>query len=222
MIKKACVRVGSLALAFTALMGFAHTSAGRPLLTVIAPFMGMSAACPLGYDHLASLQDRENARKAFARRMQGKPLMARKQALDFTIGKTGRAAAFKWAAAQGGACRKLRSPYESECKGPFFGSDSSTLWLEFDSRENLVSMRGIENYSTPQEARKLYVRLKSEIRSATLMIPDAQVKSQGSGDPKKALFSQDSISAEFGNYLASARVTNLGSQFAVTQDFLGY
>jgi hypothetical protein len=219
--RKLVVVLVIVAIVFTAIMGFAHTRWGHPLLALMMPLLGKSVSCPLGYDHRVSLEDRQKMRDAVAAKWTGRPFAASRGALDFVIGKTSRSEAEAWAKTQGGACRALHTPYETECDGKFFHSDTSALWLEFDSNKNLISMRGIEKFKSPEMAVEFFRHLKKRIKevAGSSMIE--------SGQPtvdklRTRLLYQASAASGFRNYSVVARVTNMGDSYAVTNDFLGF
>jgi hypothetical protein len=225
LLRRIIVASASIAILFTALMGFAHTRAGRPLLSFMLPmirplmvtFGASSAVCPMGYDHRATLQDRQRMRDRMASARAGEPFAPTRTALDFVIGKTTRQDAENWAKAQGGSCHGLRSAYESQCDGKFFHSDSSTLWLEYDSEEHLISMRGVENYPSVDDALIFFKQLKSSLHGHVVQKGQAQAATLKSG-----LLHQASVISDYRNYSVVARVTNMGANFTVTHDFLGF
>jgi hypothetical protein len=216
-----------IVLTFTAFMGFAHTPAGRPLLKLpMMKWMGMhlnqaSAVCPMGYNHLETAADRQHRRDRVAALRSELPFARSREALDFVIGQTPRNAIERWALANGGNCTRLRSSYESECSGRFFHANTSTLWLEFDSKDRLISARGIEEYREPESALALFARLKNQIKSqaGTRMIVKGPEKIE---ELRKGLLRQVSVLSDFRNYSVNARLTNMGDKFAVTHDFIGY
>lgn len=172
----------------------------------------------MGYDRTATLQDRKHQREILAASRVAKPAASARLALDFMLGKTTRPETERWASARGGTCRKLRIAYESECVGRFYSSESSTLWLEFDADSRLVSLRGIEEYRSPSLALALFNHIQTELPG------DAQLGAGRNQKPSAAylaggLFRQSAVSAEFRDYLATARITNMGKSFAVTQDY---
>ena len=94
LFRTTAVSVITLGVLFTAFMGFAHTKAGRPLLALpFMQWMGMhvaKGACPLGYDHNASFEDREKGRQAQAQLRSDQPIANTRKALDFVIGQSTR------------------------------------------------------------------------------------------------------------------------------------
>jgi hypothetical protein len=215
-------------LAFTAFMGFAHTSMGRPLLSLpltrpMMRWLGMraGASCPMGYDHLETAADRQQRRALALAKRSGKPMARARNALDFAIGQTTRSEAQAWVSNHGGSCKPQRSSYLAECSGPFFKSDSSTLWLEFDANDRLVSARGIEKYKSPEAALTLFNQVRRQMKRQT----GAVVTETGTAKIailKKGLLQQVAVFSDFKNYSAHARLTNMGDSFAVTHDFLGF
>ena len=101
----------------TALMGFAHTPAGRPLLR----WMGMSikgAGCPLGYDVKASPEQKEAARRNFAAIHRGSSPARARPALGFGFEETTREQVRAWADSHGVKCAAPRSGAESRLRAP--------------------------------------------------------------------------------------------------------
>jgi hypothetical protein len=183
--------------------------------------MRAGASCPMGYDHLETVADRQQRRALILAQRSGKPVARARKALDFAIGETTRSEAQGWASKHGGSCRPQRSSYLAECSGPFFKSDSSTLWLEFDANDRLVSARGIEKYKSPEAAMTLFKQVLHQMKKQT----DAVVTETGTAQIatlKTGLLQQASVFSDFKNYSAEARLTNMGDSFAVTHDFLGF
>jgi hypothetical protein len=212
--------VGSIvatAVVFTAVMGFAHTKSGRPILVFLGKMVGKKEFCPLGYDHQSSLAERKSARQVFAATQAGKPSAQSRDALGFDLGKVSRAEVQSWILAHGGSCHALKSAAEMECLGTFYSAKSATLWLEFDGNDQLVSSRGISKFSTAQGALSLFEQARQSVRKQAG--PAVVESGKSSADALTLLLSQASVSADFSNYVASVRVTNMGDSFAVTHNF---
>ncbi len=87
----------------TAVIGFAHTKPGRPILKLLG--MGKSAGgCPFGYDKPATAEARDKARLHFAKVHRGATRAADRPALGFALDTTSRADVVAWSAAHGVAC----------------------------------------------------------------------------------------------------------------------
>jgi hypothetical protein len=205
--------------AFTAFMGFAHTKAGRPILSWMGRAVRSTAAvCPLGYDRPASTQERALKRASLAQAHRGEPLARRRTALAFELGRTTRVQVENWVSAKSGSCKELKSKLDLECSGLFFSSLQSTLWLEFDGAGVLVSEKGIEKFATVADAALLYEELRANMKSEN----EKSVRETGSrkvADLERGLLNQASSSTELGNFSANARLTNMGQSFVVSQDF---
>jgi hypothetical protein len=210
-----------LAILFTGFMGFAHTRSGRPVLVWLGNVTGKHQVCPLGFDKVASLAERDQIRKKESLVLAKLPAAKNRDAFQFEIGKSTRADFIRWVNSQSGACHEHQANYQLECAGSFFSTQSTTLWVEFDSHDTLMSLRGIEKFGQPNAALEFYKglagRLEKPIGKSTKYSGIADRPFLDSG-----LLAQASIQQRFNNFQASIRITNMGKEFAVTQNFRGY
>ena len=211
----------AVAFLFMAFMGFAHTKAGRPALMFLGKLVGKKEFCPLGYDKHATAAERIQSRALAAAQRSDKPAAVKRAALSFVLGETTRDQIRGWAKSQNGECRDLTSEFEVECVGAFFHSDSSTLWLEFNLGNQLVSARGIEMFKRPDAAWDFFAKMREDLRAQGAHgAVEAGAKDQGELKP---LLSQASIIADFKDYSATVRVGNMGpSGYALTHEFRSF
>ena len=218
---KAVLIISILGVAFTAVMGFAHTRMGRPMLTWLGRVSGKGAACPLGYDKTASYAEREQSRKTEAASRVGRQAASQRKVLSFVLGETSRGELLQWATHAGGVCHTLKAEFELECVGAFFHSDTTTLWVEFDSRDRLVALRGVESFKKPDAALELF----DEARKA--LSDQGKANAVEHGDAKKdvlggGLLGQASVAAEFSNFAAVVRLTKMAEGLAITQNYASF
>jgi hypothetical protein len=210
-----------LGIVFTAFMGFAHTRSGRPILVWLGKVTGKHQVCPLGYDKVASLAERDQIRKNESLALATLPAAKNRNAFQFEIGKSSRADFIRWVDGEGGKCQEHHTNYQLECMGNFFSTQSTTLWVEFDSHDTLISLRGIEKFGEPNAALAFYKSLAGKLPNRK----GKNTKQTGIADRQfldSGLLAQASIQQEFNNFQASLRITNMGKEFAVTQNFSGY
>lgn len=216
----------SLLVLVTGLIGFSHTPMGKPYLgaTVQKMYRLLGSAgqsCPLGYDLALSMDQRERNRQAMAASLVEKPKAVRTSLFEMQMQKTTRAEIEALVRSRGGECKKLTSPYEIECMGPFMGSLTSTLWLEFDRDDRLVTSRGITKYKEVFLASKLFDLLRQDLK----LQAKNNIKLTGEDSPQKiqaALLNQAAVIAEFNNLKATLRITNMGKEFAITHEYLAF
>ena len=218
---RAVLIISILGLVFTAFMGFAHTKRGRPMLAWLGRATGKGAACPLGYDKTSSLAEREAFRRNAAANHQDRQVASKRKVFSFVLGETSRTELLEWVTRAGGTCRALNADFQIECVGTFFHSDTTTLWVEFDSKNTLVSLRGVENLHKPDEALALFDEARQDLHS------QGRSNSVEQGDAKKdvvggGLLAQALIAAEFSNFSAVVRLTNMAEGLAITQSYASF
>lgn len=146
------------AVSFVALMGFAHTSPGRPLLRLLFGSGGEAqakvagGACPLGFDGpRGTPEERDAARRHKASKLRGETPAAARPALGFALDKTTRGEIEAWASGRGVACKPLGRSTDLDCSNVPAGALPDTpselaaeaLWFRFDAKDRLV---GIEAF----------------------------------------------------------------------------
>lgn len=220
------VSVLSLMVLLTGLIGFSHTPLGKPYLgssvqKLYRLFGNAGASCPLGYDLALSIDQREQKRAQMAASVKQMPAAAPTSLFEMQMGITTRSEVEAWAKSRGGECKSLKSPYEIECTGSFMGSETSTLWLEFDRANRLVTSRGVTKYKEVFLASQLYELLQLDLK----MQAKDNVKTVGESSPEKikaGLLNQAAVVAQFNNLRATLRITNMGKEFAITHEYLAF
>lgn len=150
--------VGASAL-FVAVMAFAHTKPGRPLLHLMfgpgpsAQAKGESGdACPLGFGGTAATPEaRDAARQQAVKKLRGQTPAAARPALGFDFEKTTRADVDAWAAKHSIKCQKPKFGADLDCSGvpprafldSQVGLEASSVWFRFDSHDKLVDVEAV-------------------------------------------------------------------------------
>jgi hypothetical protein len=224
----------ALGATLTAVVGFAHTPPGRPLLAVMGRWMGRPAAtktggkCPLGYDVKADPAEKEAVRRQFAATHAGTERAHARPALGFELDKTTRSDVTRWAAAHGVQCTVPKAGSDLDCSdvpadalpGGEPGIGFHSLWFTFGTADVLTSAIGVRRDTRVEEISSTFKRVTEEVSRAAG--PPAKVD----GDPSPATLSSGALyqaSAEyrFRNYFVVARATNMGRTqgFVITEEF---
>ena len=215
----------------TALIGFAHTKAGRPLrplLVLIERAVPASTArCPLGYDVKATPAAREAGRRRFAATHAGLAVAGARPALGFTLDVTSRSDVQAWAAAHGVRCVPPRSGADLECDdvppaalpAELGGVGLKTLWLELGAGDRLIAVRALRQ--APQVAPvsdafgTLTATLRRRVGQPVAVRGEATPAALSAGTLRQA-----SAEYRFKDYYAITRATNLGRDgFALTEEY---
>ncbi|AZZ37846.1 hypothetical protein CIK05_13895 [Bdellovibrio sp. qaytius] len=220
------VSVLSALVLLTGLIGFSHTPLGKPYLASsvqkLYRILGSAGqSCPLGYDQVLTIEQRELNRLHMAASAAQRPAAKSASLFDMQMGQSTRTEIEAWAKTHGGECKKLTSSYEIECVGPFMGSQTSTLWLEFDRENHVVTSRGVTKYNEVFLASKFFEMLQQDLKSQA----KNNIKVTGESSPQKieaGLLNQASVVADFKNLHATLRITNMGKDFAVTHEYLAF
>ena len=224
------VVVGSLAgllVALTAVIGFAHTRPGRPLLAWLGKTTGFgvkSGGCPLGYDRAATPQQREAQRAHFAASHGGTERAARRPALGFTLDHTTRDDVTAWAKTHGVACAAGTGPADLSCDdvpdalvpGAFRGVGHQSVWFTFGAQDRLVSVITVAQASSPDPVEATFAAITRDL--------DRETGAASHGDTSadaitKGLLYQASAEYRFRDYYAVMRATNVGQGFALTEEY---
>lgn len=141
----------ALVVVFVAVVGFAHTEHGRPLLRYI-PGMG---ACPLD-GVVLSAEDRARVRGEVLAPLAGERAAASRRALAFELGRTSVADVTAWAAEQGVTCspgRKLGMRCTTVPARSLAGvAEFDEVSLEFDADGRLAAVEGSASLTDPARA----------------------------------------------------------------------
>jgi hypothetical protein len=217
--------------AFTGLMGFAHTKPGRPVLT----WMGMAApkaakgACPFGYGAEGStVEQKTAASKAFAAKHAGTESAAGLPALGFELGRTTRADVDAWAKSFDIACKHPRSGGDLECtKVPtsalpegIRGGAVTSLWMTFGANDALTQLGVLRHAEVADEASTTFQSVVSDIEKRAGSETKPTLKGDGTASMLlQGILSQSSAEFRYRNYYAVVRTTNMGNYFSVTEDY---
>jgi hypothetical protein len=218
-----------LALAFTAVMGFAHTKPGKPLLAWMGMASGGKAkggACPFGYDVPASPAQHDQNLRAFASKHPSDLVAAARPALAFELGHDTRADVERWAATYGVACRKPRTGPDLDCSDvpdaalPLSarGAPVASAWFVFDAHDALSSLTVVRSSHGAEETSATFQRVSADLTQK------AGPSSKATGEPTAAYLStgllyQASVEYQFHNYYAELRATNMREGFALTESY---
>ena len=227
--RAAKISIGSvlgLAMALFALVGFAHTKAGRPLLAMMGRHGGAKVGCPLGYDVAATPQQKEAARERFASAHRGEGLATARPALGFSLDVTTRADVMAWASANGVACQKPRAGADLDCAGvpdaalpeEFRGVGVQSLWLDFGAKDTLISVTAIRRDASAALISATFGAVTLDL--AKEAGPAASAEGDGSAARlSSGLLQQASAEYRFRNYYALTRATNMGDAFVLTEEY---
>jgi hypothetical protein len=226
--KRSVVWALGLSFVFVALVGFAHTKAGRPILAVLGTFGGKArvGGCPLGFDVAGTPEQKEAARAAFASTHRGAEAAVERPALGFVLDQTTREDVVAWGAAHGVTCAKPLSNVDLDCKNvppdvlpaPFGSIGARDLWFTFGGKGALVSVVAIRRDRQAQAISTTYTAvtraISEEAGQAAASQGDGSVAQLSSG-----LLQQASAEYKFRNYYAVARASNMGDGYVMTEEY---
>jgi hypothetical protein len=233
-LRRAALGALVIGAAFSALMAFAHTKLGRPLLLAMRPLMaaragGGSAACPLGFDRVATPAERAAAQRRFASMHAGSERARERPALGFVLERTNRLSLIAWAAQHGVRCeRRARGGPDLACENvplsslPEARGDEGgvleALWFELGPDDRLVSVVALERETTARAAASRHAyevdALERALGVTAAREGDEHAEALGAGPLR-----QSSAELRFRDYYAVARATNLGSSYLVSIEF---
>jgi hypothetical protein len=235
-LKVSAISVVSLGVTFTAVMGFAHTKAGHPLLALMGSAMGdhshsgkPGAKCPLGFGSKGTPEEKEASRRQFAASHAGGERAPLRPALGFQLDATTRSDVTAWATAHGISCSVPKSGSDLDCSNvradalPPGGDASSigfqSIWFTFGEGDKLIAAVGVRQDPRADEMSSAFVHLVDGVTQEA----GSPAKTQGDPSPvalaSGALY-QASAEYRFRNYFAVARVTNMGSKgYVLTEEY---
>jgi hypothetical protein len=231
-LKLAATSGVGLATVFTVVMGFAHTRAGRPLLVVLKPVMGLmgsKAACPFGYDAKPTLAAKEAGRLAFAESHRGQEAASGRPALGFTLDATTPQDVMAWAKADGVACKEkigglvgsdleCRDVPERLLPAGQRGASVGTMWLTFGESGTLTSVVAVRSDPSPDVISKAFASVNDDV--AEKAGAPAQLEGHGTAaELSSGFFVQSSAEYRFQNYYAVARASNTGKAYVMTEEY---
>jgi hypothetical protein len=223
-LKKVLWSVGGFAAASTALMGFAHTKPGRPLLALMAvskkPAVeqktGEGSSCPLGFSK-PQASEKDAALKKQADQVRGaEPALAKPALGGFTLEKSTKADVESWAKANQIACRVPRAMGDLDCsnvpadllsneKG---GPAAKSVWFTFDSHDRLVSLTAIRYDQDAEKASSLYAGTVSSL-SKVAGLPSESYGDSSAEALSAGLWRQARASFAFNDYYAQTTLTHI-------------
>ncbi len=209
---------------FVALMAFAHTERGRPLLTMMfgagPPEQAKresGGACPMGFSSTQSTpEEKEVARKRGAEKLRGQNPSSARPALGFELAKTTRADVEAWAAKHSIACKKPKVGADLDCSNvppealPEGQLDltAAAVWFRFDPQDRVVGVETVRYTTDLQQGSSNFAGLLQGLTaklgppSNTFGEPTAEYLSRG-------LLSQARASFAFTDYRADASATQI-------------
>jgi hypothetical protein len=225
-MKRALVRAvtvaGSLLALSAGAVGLVHLPAAKPMLRALGRVA--HGKCPFGYDKPMSPAQRERQNFAFSVAHRGSARAASRPALGFVLDQTTRTEVVAALSKRGVTCVAARGLSDLTCNGvPSSALDGPpapprNLWLTFGTRDQLLSLIAISRAPSAETISEAFTATKLALAH------DAGAPTRVDGDPSSAELSRGALrqaSAEyrFSNYYALERAANLGSSFALSEEY---
>ncbi|MBX7078759.1 MAG: hypothetical protein K1X88_06180 [Nannocystaceae bacterium] len=214
--------LGVLALgsaAFVAVVGFAHTPAGRPLLRYLP---GMGSSCPHAAAATMTADDRDRVRVQTLAQYRGEAPAASRDAAGFQLGSASRDEVERWALAHALACTAAGSSLRCDAVPAGAlppGHVADTIHFGFDARDRVVSVDLSSRLPDAAIAAQWVERSDARLR-AQLGEPTAQRGEATAAFMARAPLAQ--VASEFRRteLRAKVSVTNLGhGRFAARETY---
>ena len=230
MVRRRLIRIavvaGAAALALTAVIGFAHTGPGRPVLMMLGKvgFPVPAGSCPLGYDRKQSPELKQAERVAFARLHHGDAAALGRPALGFTLDVTTPEQVLAWANEHHVDCTQPTRGHDLECTAvpasalgdANDGVAAKALWMDFASNGRLSTVIAMRRSPTAPPISHAFsevsLRLNREVGPSTAVQGDPALLSSGN-------LYQAVSEYKFADYYAVMRATNMGDGFLLSQEF---
>lgn len=203
-----------LAIAVTpiALLGFAHTPAGRPLLARLG---GASAGCPIGAP--VTPTQLEAQRAAAMAPLRGLVAAPSRPALGLAIDEATPADLRAWAAARGMECEQGLKESAVRCEGDVAGGAIRDVYARFDERERLVALDVFRAGTTGPLAAARFDELRSSLER------DLGAPSDASGEATAAYLEAEplrraAIAYRFRDFAADVSAVNHASSGVVLRE----
>lgn len=223
-LKKVLWSVAGFAAASTALMGFAHTKPGRPLLALMAggkkPALeqakGEGGGCPLGFSK-PNAPEKDAALKQQADKLRGTERALAKPALgDFAFEKTTKTDVEAWAKANQVVCKAPKVMADLDCSNvpaellsrEKEGPAAKSVWFGFDSHDRLVSLTAIRYDKDADKAASLYAGTVGTLSKAAGP-PSESVGDSSAEYLSAGLWRQARSNFAFNDYYAQTTVTHI-------------
>ncbi|GAC1352284.1 MAG: hypothetical protein NVS3B20_14860 [Polyangiales bacterium] len=197
------------------LIGFGHTQAGRPILSLLGIRMG----CPVGYDRKVTAAEIDAYRAKSVKTLSGQGEAHDRTALGFELGKTTRADVSAWAKGAGAGCSTLDSDTALRCKGlpgsSFVGVTRAEpiddLFFRFDGGGRLVALDATRMGVAPEEAASFLDaeggKLRERLGPPTQPLGDHTAAFLASGPMLRS-----GLEYRFANYAVDLSATNVGGR----------
>ena len=213
------------ALFLVGLIGFAHTPAGRPMLSTVGRLF-RGKACPLGYDRAATPEARESQRAQFAALHRGPARAVGKPALGFDLDHASRTTVASSLKARGVDCRAASAVADLVCENvsgqalpeEFRVNATRDMWFNFGRNDKLISVVAVSRATTAPQASAAFrdvchtIGRRAGPTTHTSGYADAQWLNAGS-------LHQATNEFAFTDYFASARATNMGKDFLLIEEY---
>lgn len=206
LIKIAAATTAAL-LGLTALIGFAHTPAGRPLLALL----GVVPGCPVlaNIDPIKAQEKRQIwvAKKAGAERAPARP------ALGFELGRAMHAEVTQALAQQGASCATTRKGTALACTR---GQDD--MVVQFDAAQRLVA---VDVFHRPHSGERAMALLDATEKQLAAKLGDAtqQRGERNAAYLEGARFRQVAFEYRYRDYTARVAATNFGKELRVREQY---
>lgn len=198
---------GAGLLALTALVGFAHTPAGRPLLALL----GAAPGCPV-LANVDPIKAQENRQAWVAKKAGNQPAPAH-PALDFELGRTLQPEVTQSLAKQGTTCSLTRKGTALECTG-----GQENMVLQFDGTQRLVA---VDVFHHPRTSESALVLLNDAERGLTAKLGQATHErgERSASYLGEQRFRQVALEYRYSDYTARVAATNFGDGLRVREQY---
>ena len=207
-------------LAVVALAAFAHTSAGRPLLSQLARLApGASVGCPLAMAHASpSLLESHRATSTISLRGAALTPARSRPALKWTLVATKRSDVVAWASANGVACSEELAKMVLRCKDVHeAGVSVRDLYLRFDAADALVGVDVMREGASGDAAADAFASATARV-SAEAGAPTATRGEATATSLEGATYATASAEYRFRDYAADISATNFGADGIVVRE----
>ncbi len=200
----------SLLMAFTGFVGFAHTSAGRPLLAWLSGAPG----CPVSLEG-GDARTVEAHRISHLKRELGSAAAGAHPALGFELGRTHRDQVWSWARNSGALCKTLREASVLRCTG-FAHAHSRSLplddaHLQFDANGMLVAA-DVYRVRTSAERALSFLREQASLLDARVGPRTKDDLHQAPDELATQRFHRVAVDYQYRQYVAELSAINLGER----------
>jgi hypothetical protein len=219
LVVRGVLALGGCSLLFVGLIGFAHTSAGRPLLAFLP---GFGATCPVGMDKQLAPEERESVRAESLELLRGDATARTRPAMGFRLGETSRAETRAWASQYGISCEDDKRGEGLRCAHVPGASvaaeqDVDDLLFLFDTTDRLIAVDASRRGLDADAAAALVDRRSGQLHEETGTIP---IRSGSTTGPylASAPLRRASVEVRCSDYHAEVSATNLGQGRLVVRE----